>query len=310
MQNRDFTEHKNRELFRSKKKYSTVINFHLQPLIRKIAKIAEYSRLNIFGTLLALFVAKREQAMKALNNLTVQHRCLNCEFRADNYFCHLSPTVLRLFESLKITNSYPKGAKIFMEGQPSNGIYMLCQGRVKLSTCSKDGKVIVLRIAEPGEVLGMSAAVSNSTYEATAEVLESCQVNFVRKDDFLRFLEHNGEASLSAIKQLSSNYHAAHAQIRSFGLSTSVADKLAKLLLEWCERKGDTEYNVLLKISYTHEELAEMIGTSRETVTRILKDFRERDLISIKGSNLIVPDKARLEAAIGVRHSSAKRKAN
>lgn len=248
--------------------------------------------------------------MKALNNLTVQHRCLNCGFRADNYFCHLSPTVLQLFESLKITNSYPKGAKIFMEGQPSNGIYMLCQGRVKLSTCSKDGKVIVLRIADPGEVLGMSAVVSNSAYEATAEVLESCQVNFVRKDDFLRFLKYNGEASLSAIRQLSSIYQAAHAQIRSFGLSTSVADKLAKLLLEWCERKGGAEYNVQLKISYTHEELAEMIGTSRETVTRILKDFRERDLITIKGSNLIVPDKSRLEAAIGVRHSNAKQKAN
>ncbi|HEX8196142.1 MAG TPA: Crp/Fnr family transcriptional regulator [Pyrinomonadaceae bacterium] len=248
--------------------------------------------------------------MKALNNLTVQHRCLNCEFRAGNYFCHLPPPVLQLFESLKITNSYPKGAKIFMEGQLSNGIYMLCQGRVKLSTCSKDGKVIVLRIAEPGEVLGMSAAVSNSAYKATAEVLESCQVNFVRKDDFLRFLEHNGEASLSAVRQLSRNYHAAHAQIRLFGLSTSVADKLAKLLLEWCERKGGAEYNVLLNISYTHEELAEMIGTSRETVTRILKDFRERDLITIKGSSLIVLDKARLEAAIGVRHSSARQKAN
>lgn len=247
--------------------------------------------------------------MKALDNLTIQHRCLNCRLHAENYFCRLETPVLQIFESLKITNSYPKGATLFMEGQPSNGIYMLCQGKVKLSTCSKDGKVIVLRIAESGEVLGMSAVVSNSPYEATAEVLESCQVNFVSKDGFLRFLEQNGDASLSAVKQLSRNYHAAHAQIRSFGLSTSVADKLAKLLLEWCERKGAANGSIHLKISYTHEELAEMIGTSRETVTRVLKDFRERNLITVKGSDLIVHDQARLKAAIGVRHN-VKQKSN
>ena len=228
---------------------------------------------------------------------------------AESYFCHLEPGVLQIFESLKITNSYPKGATLFMEGQPSNGIYMLCQGKVKLSTCSKDGKVIVLRISEPGEVLGMSAVVSSSAYEATAEVQEPCQVNFVRKDDFLRFLEQYGNASLSAVKQLSRSYHAAHAQIRSFGLSSSVADKLAKLFLEWCERKGGDANNIHLKIPYTHEEMAEMIGTSRETVTRVLKDFRERDLITVKGSDLIIHDKTRFKAAIGARYS-ARRKVN
>lgn len=248
--------------------------------------------------------------MKALNNLVIQHRCLNCQLHDyESYFCHLDPRVLQIFESLKITNTYPKGATLFMEGQPSIGIYMLCQGKIKLSTCSKDGKVIILQISEPGEVLGMSSVISNSVYEATAEVLEACQVNFVRKDDFLRFLEQNGNASLSAVKQLSRNYHAAHAQIRSFGLSSSVGDKLAKLLLEWCERKGGEETGIHLKIAYTHEELAEMIGTSRETVTRVLKDFRERNLISIKGSDLTVLDKSRLKAAIGVR-CNVKRKAN
>src|SRR5215216_266587 len=105
--------------------------------------------------------------MKVLNNLKIQHKCLDCKLRSENFFCNFQESDLQIFESLKITNAYPKGTTLFMEGQPANGVYMLCQGRVKLSTCSRDGKVIILRIAEAGEVLGLSALVSDSEYEAT-----------------------------------------------------------------------------------------------------------------------------------------------
>lgn len=239
--------------------------------------------------------------MKIRNNLKIQHSCFNCDLRTDNFFCNFPWSVSQVFESLKITNTYQKGATLFMQGQSSNGIYMLCNGRVKLSIGSKDGKVIVLRIAEAGEVLGLSATVSNYFYEATAEALEPCQVNFMRKEDFLRFLAEKPEAYINVVKQLSQNCRSAYAQIRSFGLSSSVSDKLAKLILEWCEKDGETESDIRLKLLYTHEELAEMIATSRETVTRVLKEFRKRNLITLKGSVLIVHDKAKLEAAIGVR---------
>jgi CRP/FNR family transcriptional regulator, cyclic AMP receptor protein len=242
--------------------------------------------------------------MKALNNFKVQQQCVGCEMRSANFFCNLSESALQGFEKLKITNAYPKGATLFMEGHPSNGIFMLCQGRVKLSTCSRDGKVIILRVAEPGEVLGLSATVSNLNYETTAEVIESCQVNFVRKDDFLRFIAQNAEACFSAVKQLSYKYHTAYTQVRSFGLSHTAADKLTKLLLEWCKTNiksnGNGNGSIRLKISYTHEEIAEMIGTSRETVTRLFKDFRDRELITLKGSDLIIHDPQKLDATIGV----------
>lgn len=242
--------------------------------------------------------------MKVLNNLKIQHKCADCELRSESFFCNLHQSNLQIFESLKITNTYPKGSTIFMQGQISNGIYMLCQGRVKLSTCSREGKVIILHIAEAGEILGLSAAVSDFVHVATAEVLEPCQVNFVRNKDFLRFIEQNPEACLSAVKQLSQNYHTACLQITSLGLSCSVADKLAKLFLGWCSGNGNGNGSVRLKITYTHEELAEMIGTSRETVSRILKDFRDRKLISRRGFELIIHDKAKLEATIGVRRKT------
>jgi CRP/FNR family transcriptional regulator len=237
--------------------------------------------------------------MKVINNMKIQHKCENCELRSENFFCDLRENNLKIFESLKITNAYPKGSTLFMQGQPSNGVYILCQGRVKLSTCSKDGKVIILHIAEPGEILGLSSTVTDSIHIATAEVLEPCQVNFVRNADFINFLKQNAEACLSAVKQLGHNYQTAHLQICSLGLSTSVADKLALLFLGWCKASCEDHKSIHLKISYTHEEIAQMIGTSRETVTRLLKDFKDRKLISIKGSDLIVHDRDELNDSIG-----------
>lgn len=223
------------------------------------------------------------------------------------FFCNLKEATIQNLEMLKISNVYPRGSVLFMEGQMSQGVYILCQGRVKLSTCSRDGKIIILQIAEAGEVLGLSAVISDSAYEVTAEVIETCQINFIRKTDFLQLLQQNTDACLNAVRQLSQNYQTAHLQICSLGLSSSVADKLAKLFLNWCSSNGEENgYNytdnssVHLKIQYTHEEIAEMIGTSRETVTRLLKNFKERKLISLKGSEMVIHDRRRLESIAGV----------
>lgn len=237
--------------------------------------------------------------MKVLNDFKIQYKCLDCNLRNSSFFCNFSPPTLQSFEAIKITNAYPKGGHLFIEGQPSDGIFMLCRGRVKLTTHSRNGKALILRIAAPGEVLGLSAAISESVNETTAEAIEPCQVNFVRKSEFCRFLERNADAGMNALQQLSLQYKKAYMQIRSLGLSTCVADKLATLLLEWSKDTPSNNGSIHLKISFSHEEIAEMIGTSRETVTRLLKDFRERDLISIKGSDLYIGNKHKLEATIG-----------
>ena len=176
---------------------------------------------------------------------------------------------------------------------------MLCTGRVKLTTCSMDGKALITRIAESGEVLGLSAAVSGAPYMVTAETLVPSQVNFIRREDFLRFLKENGKACLRVAEHLSNNYHSAFEQVRSLGLSHSASEKLAKLMLEWCAKGGnETEKGVSIKLTLTHEEIAQIIGSSRETVTRLLGDFKAKQLINIKGSTLIIRDKAVLTAMV------------
>lgn len=238
--------------------------------------------------------------MKDSDHFSIQNKCLDCNHRDSKFFCNFSQMTLMSFESIKVTTVYPKGARLFIEGQPSNGIFMLCRGRVKLTTHSRNGKALILRIAEPGELLGLNAAISASVNETTAEAIEPCQVNFVRTAEFRRFLERNADAGMNALRQMGLQYKKAYIQIRSLGLSAFVADRLAMLLLEWAKDATPfTGRSVDLMITFSHEEIAEMIGTSRETVTRLLKDFRERDLITIKGTDLHIPDTRKLEATIG-----------
>ena len=231
--------------------------------------------------------------------LEVSDNCLNCKIRSEGYFCEFEAGLVNKFDALKYATVFPKGAVLFVEGQSPRGVFMLCSGRVKLTTCSSDGKALITRIAEGGEVLGLGATVSGKPYMVTAETLNPCQVNFIKREDFLSFLKENGSACLRVAEHLSNNYHNAFEQIRSLGLSHSASEKLAKLMLEWCAKGGkDTDKGTSLKLTLTHEEIAQIIGSSRETVTRLLGDFKTKQIIYVKGSTLMIRDKAALVAMV------------
>lgn len=234
--------------------------------------------------------------MKPHDNFNIQHKCSACEVRKKGYFCDFSANVLDQFESLKLTRIYPKGKTLFTQGQPANGIFVVCQGKAKVSIYSQDGKTVILRVAAPGEVLGLSATISNRSHHATAEAVETCQVNFIAKNDFDKFLEKNTEAARNTIIQITKNYERACGQIRSLALSDSVAERLARLLLSWTRRNGNGERHWQFKLDFTHEEIGAMIGTSRETVTRLLKDFKRQKFIELEHSLLTILDSKRLEA--------------
>ena len=230
--------------------------------------------------------------------LEIIESCLTCKLREDRLFCNLTPGAVKDLEAIKYSTAYPKGAVLFVEGQMPRGVFILCKGRTKLSICSSDGKTLILKIAEPGEVLGLSATVSGKPYELTAETLDPCQVNFVKREDFLRYLRDHNEVTLRVAEQLSDKYNTACHEIRSLGLSHSAAEKLAKLLLEWSGKNGDAKQPGRMKLALTHEEIAQMIGTSRETVTRLFADFKKRQFIQLKGSTLVIRNRQALETLI------------
>jgi CRP/FNR family cyclic AMP-dependent transcriptional regulator len=228
--------------------------------------------------------------------LNVLESCLACTLQGDRCFRDLSTAALQAFEAIKYTSAYPRSAALFVEGQAPRGVFVLCQGRVKLSLSSSDGKTLIVKIAEPSEVLGLSATVSGKPYELTAETIDPCQVNFVKREDFLRFLHEHSDVCFRVAEQLSDKYSAACHEIRSLALAHSAAEKLAKLLLEWDSKEGEPgKQKPRVKLTLTHEEIAEMIGTSRETVTRLFTELRKRQIVHLKGSTLSIRNRAALE---------------
>jgi CRP/FNR family transcriptional regulator, cyclic AMP receptor protein len=231
--------------------------------------------------------------------LQITENCLICKLRHSGFFCDLPKESLQDLEKIKFASALPQGAILFVEGQSPRGAYIICSGRVKLTTASRDGKTLILRIAEAGEVLGLHATVSGSPYELTAETLQPCQLDFIKRDDFLKFLQNHADACLNAAQHLSQNCQSAYEMIRSLGLSHSVSEKMARLLLEWASDGENTKDGIRIKVSLTHEEMAQLIGTSRETVTRVLGEFRDHHLALLHGSTLLIQNKAALEKLIG-----------
>jgi CRP/FNR family transcriptional regulator, cyclic AMP receptor protein len=234
-------------------------------------------------------------------NLDIHNNCSECTVRAERLFCNMSPTTIAALDSVKFTGVYPKGSLLFVEGEQPRGVFILCSGRAKLTTSSTEGKTLIVKIAEPGEVLGASATILDKPYEVSAETLEPAQLNFIKRDEFLKFLTTHAEACMHTAQQLSEKYHSAQREIRSLGLSQTTGEKLAKLLLDWCDRNGEeTTKGVRLKVLLTHEEIAQMIGTTRETVTRLLSDFKKKKIIDVKGSTVFVLAKQNLEHMVSI----------
>jgi CRP/FNR family transcriptional regulator len=187
---------------------------------------------------------------------------------------------------------------MFVQGQSPRGIFMLCQGQAKLSTTSSDGKTFILRIAKAGEVLGLEAAVIGEPYELTAETMQPCQLDFVNLKDFLRFLKVHSDTCMHTAQHISRNCHDAYEVVRSIGLSHSVSGRVAKLLLASATDGRVTNGAVHARLSLTHEDMAQLVGTSPETITRTLSAFRKKDIVELKGSTLIIHDKPALERIV------------
>jgi CRP/FNR family transcriptional regulator len=231
-----------------------------------------------------------------ISRATTNYDCSKCTLRREGSFCALKDATLVSMNSIKFTANYPKGATLFCEGEDARGVFIVCSGRVKLVTTSSAGRTLIAKIAGPGEVLGISAVVLKQPYQFTAETLEPVQTTFIRNEEFLRFMTSNSEVTMRTALALSTQIHDAENEIRTLGLGRSVRDKFASLLQSWCDSADRTNEGYRLKVLLTHEEIAQLLGTTRETVTRLLTQFRAEKLIDVRGSTMIVRNPQALEA--------------
>ena len=237
--------------------------------------------------------------MAAPYELRIIESCVTCKLREDRLFCNLNADALAELDRLKFTASYPAGSVLFREGEAPQAVHVLCQGKVKLSVASQDGKTVILNIAEPGEVLGMSSAISGHPHETTAETVEPVQVTVIKRNDFLVFLERFPEVSAHAARELSEVHNRACKELRLLGLAQSVPQKLAVLFLQWNDKLPPNARG-RLSLSLTQEELGQLLGTTRESITRGLGELKRQKMLAIRGVSLQILDEPRLRQLAGI----------
>jgi CRP/FNR family transcriptional regulator, cyclic AMP receptor protein len=235
--------------------------------------------------------------MRAPYGLNILDNCLTCPMREEYLFCNLPMVALHRLNEIRSTAVYPRSAMLFIEGQQPRGVFVLCTGKAKLSTSSDEGKTVITKISEAGDVLGLSATISNRPYEVTAEMIEPGQANFITRDALLQFMREYGEVAVRVAEQLSRNYYTAYEGIRALGLTNSPSERFAQLLLGWSNAVSNGD-PLQLKLTLTHEEIAEIIGTTRETVSRLFSQFKKKQLVQLKGATLIIRNKAALKEMV------------
>src|SRR5205807_4559905 len=209
-------------------------------------------------------------------------------------FSDLRGQAMDHFNTIGMEKCYSRGETLFAEGEMPQSVYIVRSGRVKISVSSREGKTMILKVAEAGRVLGLSAALSGSRHEATAEAFGPCLVTAIAVKDFLGLLSKYPEAAMEATRWVLNEYQAVFNDVCRLALPATVAGRLANLLLDW-RKMGQGQITPRYTTVLTHEEIAGMTGTSRETVTRVLRQFQREKLISIKGAFLTVLQPTALE---------------
>lgn len=225
--------------------------------------------------------------------------CLSCPWREDSFFCQFDADEMKALDAITFANVYPAETLLFAEGEAPRGLFILCYGSAQLTVSSGGGKKLITRRVAQGEALGLAGVLSGNAHKETAETTAPSQLKFIRREDFVRFLKQYRDVLFNVSRQLIEERQADTDQIRALGLANSAAEKLAYLLLTWCEESGtEAESGVRVPMTMTHEQISQMIGTSRETVSRLLKSFKEKKIITVRRSSMTVNRRDELEDLI------------
>ncbi len=222
-------------------------------------------------------------------------RIANEPRKTGEFFRSLSPSGLRELKAIVLPISCPARAILFQEEQPPASILILLEGSVKISVNSSDGRRMILRIAKPAELLGLTSVLSGTSHEVTAEALHPCRIASIPRKTFLDFLTRHPATYQSLARELGREMSHACEQMRIIGLSSSAVVRLARLFLVWSADDRRPSGEICLSVPLTHGELGECIGVTRETASRAMIELRQRRLIEVRGTMIHVADRRTLQ---------------
>jgi len=187
----------------------------------------------------------------------------------------------------------PQGSVLFTEGQKVLGVYVLRDGRVKISVGSDNGKSLILGLMGRRTVLDLPAAILGLPHATTAEVVKSAKLSFLSRDDLLRHLRGTDAAAYAAAEMVSAIYYSVLAEIRTIH-SQSAEQKMARFLLGLRPTLKSSNGQTQVTLEVSQEEIGQMIGLARETVARVISRFKKRRILELRTPTLVIHDKAAL----------------
>ncbi len=208
-------------------------------------------------------------------------------FRSESCAFHtLPPTTLADLDSISQPVEYPDQTTIMRQGDLPYRVKILYKGRAKITTSSHAGKALLLNITSTGAILGLVSAIRRIKYETTAEAYGPCVVHEIHDQELFDFLFRHRNANWQVMQMLAEENHDLLLNARRVALSGTVAGNVAKLLLDWCATMSDSLEKTRFTLGLTHQEIAEMVGTTRESVTRTLASFRHNGWIRVHGASI------------------------
>lgn len=187
-----------------------------------------------------------------------------------------------------IERRFPKNATVVEEGLPGDYMYVIREGRVKVTKASEDGREKIMNFLEKGAFFGDMALLGNETRSASVKTLEESLLLALSRRDFIDLLRQSPDLSLAVIEELANRLRETNEQARS--LSFQGVEERTRSLLERIARPDPRAQGVRMTPVLTHQQIADMVGTSRETVTRAIKQLKESGWLSQEGKRYVVPD--------------------
>ncbi|HKP80739.1 MAG TPA: Crp/Fnr family transcriptional regulator [Pyrinomonadaceae bacterium] len=188
-----------------------------------------------------------------------------------------------------LNSLHGRGTVLFAEGEPARGVYILRTGRATVSISSSEGRIVMLRIAQAGDVLGLNSVLQNGSYDVTVKTLEPCRTDFISRVELIALMQQSQAGTQAILKILSRELTELTERAKLLLLPQTVSGRLAKLLLNWSNGNGSVDR------IFTHEELAQMICSSRETVTRLLAILNRQQVIRVTSDSILICDRTALE---------------
>ena len=237
---------------------------------------------------------------------SLQH-CQSCRMQDHLLTQKLTPAQRQELNAASFPVTLPAGSTIFHEEAEPNGVFILRKGRAKVTMNSEEGRTVILYLASPGEMLGLSSVISGEPHQVSAIAVESCDLDLVRRDTFLDFLNRHEDQFRGALDELAMQHSCILEAIRRLSLAPSLLANLARFLLGLnCPEITSQTDKVQLRL--TQEEIAQQLGTTRESVTRTFSRLRKNHVIEQRGHTVTIHNRSMLEHLAGFRAKVPARK--